>query len=75
MGSATATQVEAPRIDATDFKDRLAAGERATVLDVRAPAAWDASNEKIAGAVRTTADQLRIDPSWPKSQLTVAYCT
>jgi len=73
MAGSTSTMVEAPRIDVADFKGRLAAGEKATVLDVRGAAAWDSSNEKIPGAVRTTADQLRVDPSWPKSQLTVVY--
>jgi hypothetical protein len=73
MATGTATGVEALRIDPEDFKRRLAAGEKATVIDLRAPKAWDASNEKVRGAVRATADQFRADPSWPKGQLTVAY--
>jgi hypothetical protein len=73
MVGSTSTTVEAPRIDAADLKGRLAAGEKATILDVRGAAAWDSSDEKIPGAIRTTADQFRDDPSWPKSQLTVVY--
>jgi len=75
MAGSTSTTTEAPRIDAADFKKRRAAGEKATVLDVRGASAWDSSDEKIPGAIRMTADQLRVDPSWPRSQLIVAYCT
>ncbi len=63
------------RIDAQELKRRMDAGEPVTVLDARAPQAWDASDRKIRGAVRMPADNLHIDAAWPKDRLTVAYCT
>jgi rhodanese-related sulfurtransferase len=63
------------RIDAEELKRRMDAGEPVTILDVRAPKAWDASDRMIRGAVRTTADDLPTNPDWSKNRLIVAYCT
>jgi rhodanese-related sulfurtransferase len=73
-----ATTTAAPdtlRIEPRDLKGRLDSGQQVNILDVRAPQAYDASAEKIAGAIRVSADEIQIDPAWPKERLTVAYCT
>jgi hypothetical protein len=75
MTSAKAPRDWPPRIDAADLKRRLDAGQRGVLLDVRAPHAWDSSNEKVPGADRTMPDHLQVDPPWQRSQLIVAYCT
>jgi len=46
-----------------------------TILDARAPSAWESSNMKIPGAIRVEADHVRPDPHWPRDQMTVVYCT
>jgi hypothetical protein len=63
------------RIDAQELKRRMESGEPVTILDTRAPRAWDDGDRKIRGAARTTADDLHIAPDWSKDRLTVAYCT
>ena len=72
---ATVSQTVTPpaRISAEDAKRRLEAGEPATILDVRNPQVWGSSNVKIRGAIRLDANQPRVDPAWPKNQLTVVY--
>jgi rhodanese-related sulfurtransferase len=70
MGHATAQSL---RISADELKTRLQAGEPVTVLDVRSPKAWDSSDATIRGAVRVPPEQFRVDPSWPRERLTVAY--
>ena len=63
------------RIGADELRNRLANGEAATLIDVRAQKAWDASNETMQGAIRVAPDDFQADPSWPKDRLTVLYCT
>jgi hypothetical protein len=58
------------RIGVDDFKQRFEAGEPITVLDARNREPWDSSPVKIQGAMRWTG---RVDPTWPKRQLTVVY--
>jgi hypothetical protein len=73
-----ATTTAAPetlRIEPRDLKGRLDSGQPVTILDVRAPQAYDASAEKIAGDIRVSPDEFGIDAAWPKDRLTVAYCT
>jgi hypothetical protein len=60
-------------MSAGDVRKRQEAGEPTTFLDVRNPKAWESSPIKIVGAIRASADQFRIDPSWPKDRLTVVY--
>ena len=61
------------RISPADLKTRLDAGEAATILDTRNPHAWQSSDVKIRGAIRVDAHDFRVDPAWPKDQLTVVY--
>jgi rhodanese-related sulfurtransferase len=72
---ATAQAALGLRIEPQELKARLDAGEQVTILDCRAPDAYDASNQRIPGDIRVLPEQLRIDANWPKDQLTVAYCT
>jgi hypothetical protein len=51
----------------------LKSGDAATILDVRNPKAWDASNVKIRGAVRIDPEHFVADPGWPRDRLTVVY--
>jgi hypothetical protein len=73
MASSSQTATHSLRIDAEDFKRRSESGEAATILDVRNPKVWSASNVKVRGAVRFDPHNLQIDPGWPKDQLTVVY--
>ncbi len=61
------------RIGADEVKARLAAGETATLLDVRNDRPWETSAVKIAGAIRIQPADWYIDSSWPKDRLTVVY--
>jgi rhodanese-related sulfurtransferase len=61
------------RISPADLKDRLEAGEAATILDTRNPQAWQSSDVKIRGATRVDAHDFHVDPNWPKDRLTVVY--
>jgi hypothetical protein len=73
-----ATTTAAPdtlRIEPRDLKARVDSGQQVTILDARAAQASDAAAEKIAGDIRVSPDEFRIDPAWPKDRLTVAYCT
>ncbi len=63
------------RIRAGELRRRLDAGEAATILDVRAPQAWDESDVKVRGAIRVAPDAFQVNLSWPRDRLTVAYCT
>ncbi len=63
------------RIEAAELRAMLASGQPVTVLDARAAEAWDASRERIPGAMRLGDDGLRVDPAWPRERLTVVYCT
>jgi len=63
------------RIDPEELKRRMESGELVTILDVRAPEAWETSDRKIRGAIRRNAANLNLDTSWPKERLTVTYCT
>lgn len=70
-----AITTEDVRISVDDFKKRLASGESVTVLDSRGDEAWRGSTVKIRGARRVPATDGPISATWPKNQLTVAYCT
>ncbi len=73
MANPSQTTARSLRIDPEEVKRRLDSGESMTVLDVRAPKAWESSDVKFRGAIRVDPQHLRIDPSWPKNQLTVVY--
>lgn len=63
------------RIDSTDAKTRVDAGE-AMILDVVAPAAWARLPIAIRGAVRIPPDE--IPDRWrelPRDRAIIAYCT
>jgi hypothetical protein len=61
------------RISPEDLKARLDGGESVTILDARAPAAWQSSDERIPGDVRVNPQHLPTPPPWPKDRLTVTY--
>jgi rhodanese-related sulfurtransferase len=71
--AAPMTSAQSQRIDAAELKERMEAGEACTVLDGRAPQAWESSAVKIRGAIRVDPHDFRVDPSWPKDRLTVVY--
>ena len=67
---------EAPRMNIDEFKRRIDAGEKFTVIDVLNPHAWAESNVMIPGAIRVPIDELdRHLPQIPKGRPIVAYCT
>jgi rhodanese-related sulfurtransferase len=67
----------ARRETADDIKNRLDRGEPIQFVDSRSPAAWEASDVKLPGAVRIPADQVddnhRVLPE--RGQPIVTYCT
>jgi hypothetical protein len=69
----TKSVAEELRIRADEIKARFQAGEPITFLDVRNDKAWGGSANKMPGAIRIRMADWRIDPSWPKDRLTVAY--
>jgi hypothetical protein len=73
MAALGQTAAGAIRISADEFKKRLEARERVTVLDARANKSWDASKVKVAGALRVNPKEFRVDPNWPKDRVTVIY--
>jgi rhodanese-related sulfurtransferase len=46
------------RVNAEDLRARLEAGEPATILDARGQRAYEASGEKIPGAIRVDEENL-----------------
>jgi len=66
---------QVPRISIEDLKDRLGSSD-IVVLDVRTGWSWDASNMKIAGAIREDPKQFsRWYNKYPKDKELVLYCT
>jgi hypothetical protein len=74
MAAISATKADL-RLPADDLKGRLLAGQPETILDVRVEKAYVSSDRRIRGDLRVNAQDFRIDPSWPRERLTVAYCT
>jgi len=75
MVNPTAPTAQSLRIKPEDVKAPLDAGESVTILDVRSPKAWEASDERIPGDIRVDPEHLPTPSPWPKDRLTVAYCT
>lgn len=73
MSTPTHASEQSLRIRADELRTRLESGEAVTLLDVRGQRDWEASPDKIQGALRVRAADFRIDPSWPHDQLTVVY--
>lgn len=68
------TRFEAPLVSPSALKQRLARGERITIIDVRSRSAFDA--EHIAGAVsHPRLDLIEGHPPLPKDRLYALYCT
>ncbi len=61
------------RISVEQLKTRQESGEPVTALDARNDQAWETSPVKMRGAIRIPTTDWRIDPAWPKDQLTVVY--
>jgi rhodanese-related sulfurtransferase len=67
---------DALRITADELKKRMEAGEDFTLIDVRNPQAWAASDSMLPKAIRVTPDKLEESlPRIPKNRPVVAYCT
>jgi len=65
-----------PRITVDELKTRMEAGEDFTLIDVRKPEAWDASDTMVPDAIRISLDGLEASlPRIPKDRPVVAYCT
>lgn len=69
----TKTVADKLRIGADEVKARLQSGVPITFLDVRSDKAWEASANKMRGAIRIRMADWHVDPSWPKDRLTIAY--
>jgi rhodanese-related sulfurtransferase len=68
--------MDVQRINATELKRRLDAGEPTTVLDTRSLDAWNSADEQIPGSVRVPPDEVDDHLSdIPQTGLVVAYCT
>ena len=64
------------RISPEEANARVLAGEPIVFIDSRNPKAWAASDRKIPGAVRMTADDIRSRMNEIDHSATViAYCT
>jgi hypothetical protein len=61
------------RISPEEVKQRMDAGEPMTVLDVRNNRAWEASPDRVRGAIHLDMGSLSVDPAWPRDGLTVVY--
>ena len=68
--------IDAPRIDATEVRDRLLAGERIVFIDTRSPHAFAESDVTLSGAIRVPADLIDayVDEI-PTGRTVVAFCT
>jgi rhodanese-related sulfurtransferase len=67
---------EGPKITAEELKRKMQGGEYFTVLDVRNPQAWAASDVKARDAIRVPIDSFeQLLPRIPKSKPIVTYCT
>jgi rhodanese-related sulfurtransferase len=67
---------EGSKITVNELKRRMQAGEDFTVLDVRNPQAWAASDVKARDAIRVPIDSFeQLLPRIPKSKPIVTYCT
>ncbi len=66
---------EPRRITVGELKSLLDAGADLTILDVRADDAYNASQEKIPGAMRIPPNDIAPAASLPRDRLVVAYCT
>jgi rhodanese-related sulfurtransferase len=64
------------RITPDDLKRRIDAHERITIIDTRAPEAWNRSQVQLPGAVRLAPYEGESHVSdFPRDQLVVTYCT
>jgi rhodanese-related sulfurtransferase len=68
--------VEPMRVTIDEVKERFARGEPLLFVDVRNPKAWKASDMKLPGAVRVSADNVdgQLDGVSP-DRMIVTYCT
>lgn len=68
--------MDAPRMTKEELKGKIAAGEDLTILDVRNPFDYAASDKKIPGAIRIPLKELasRVG-ELDKAKEAVAYCT
>lgn len=63
------------RISPEEVNARVLAGEPIVFLDSRNPKAWQSSDRKIPGAIRTTADEVDSKiGAIPKDSTVIAYC-
>ncbi|MBI5453599.1 MAG: hypothetical protein HY956_03125 [Deltaproteobacteria bacterium] len=68
--------MDAPRITKEEFKRKIDAREYLTILDVRNPFDYAASDKKIPGAVRIPLKELESRVGeLDKAKEVVAYCT
>ena len=64
------------RITPTELKERMAAGEKFTILDARNPNAWAERTDQARGAIRADIhDGFDSLPSLPPDRPIVVYCT
>ncbi|MER3427243.1 MAG: hypothetical protein C4334_03945 [Pyrinomonas sp.] len=67
---------EVERIAVEELKEKIAKGEPVVILDVRAGAAYDSSDQTIKGARRIAPDEIEKRLSeLPKDREIVTFCT
>ena len=65
-----------PRITKEELKAKMDKKEDIVLLDVRAEDAYNASNQKIKGALRITLEELERDvKKIPEGKEVITYCT
>jgi rhodanese-related sulfurtransferase len=68
--------VAIPVITVVELKRRLDAKEAITLLDARAPAAWQQSDAQIPGSLRVPPDEVdRLLADIPRDRPVVTYCS
>jgi rhodanese-related sulfurtransferase len=76
MTATVAPTVRTLRITPAELKKHMDTWQPVTVLDVRAPQAYEKATKRIRGDIRVNPERLDEESAnLPKDQLTVAYCT
>lgn len=65
-----------PRITKEELKEKMDRNEELVIVDVRAEDSYNASNQKIKGALRITLDEIEKNvKNPPQAKEVITYCT
>jgi rhodanese-related sulfurtransferase len=68
--------MEITRITVDEVRERLARGERLTIVDARSAEAWAKAQTQIPGSVRVPPDDVAAHAEHvPRDRAVVTYCT